>query len=120
MWAMTSYYHPARLERRLANYKIFRANLGVPLVTVELSFGGHFELTENDADILIQISGGAVLWQKERLLNIALKSVPSSVIIIVWLDCDFVFDCLDWVAQAKAQLHTNELVQLYSDVVDLN
>ena len=46
MWAVTSYYNPAQFKRRSANYKIFRANLGVPLVTVELSFNGHFELTE--------------------------------------------------------------------------
>jgi hypothetical protein len=42
-------------------------------VTVELSFDGRFELAGSDADILIQLSGGAVLWQKERLLNLALK-----------------------------------------------
>jgi hypothetical protein len=28
---------------------------------------------------LIFISGGAVLWQKERLLNLAIKSVPLYV-----------------------------------------
>ena len=68
MWAITSYFNPARYRRRLSNYRIFRANLGVPLVTVELSFDGQFELTEGDADILIQIPAGAMLWQKERLL----------------------------------------------------
>ena len=36
---------------------------------MELSFDGEFELEEKDADILIQLSGGAVLWQKERLLK---------------------------------------------------
>ena len=73
MWAITTYFNPVQYKRRLSNYKIFRANLGIPLVTVELSFDGRFELTNRDADILIQISGGAVLWQKERLLNVALK-----------------------------------------------
>jgi hypothetical protein len=60
MWAITSYYNPVRYKRRLANYKLFRANLDVPLVTVELSFDGRFELTEDDADILIQVSGLAI------------------------------------------------------------
>jgi len=46
---------------------------------VELSFDGRFELTDDDADILVQLSGGAVLWQKERLLNLALNAVPSAV-----------------------------------------
>ena len=119
MWAMTSYYNPARFKRRLANYKIFRANLGVPLVTVELSFGGHFELTENDADILIQISGGAVLWQKERLLNLAIKSVPSHAKNVAWIDCDVVFDRADWMDEAELQLEKVNIVQPYSEVVDL-
>ena len=73
MWAITSYFNPARYKNRLSNFRVFRANLGVPLVTVELSFDGNFELSEKDSDILIQVSGGAVLWQKERLLNVALK-----------------------------------------------
>jgi hypothetical protein len=62
----------------------------------KLSFDGGFELTKDDADILIQISGGAVLWQKERLLNLAIKLVPLHVKSIAWLDCDVIFDRPDW------------------------
>jgi hypothetical protein len=119
MWAITSYYNPIRYKRRLSNYKIFRANLAVPLVTVELSFDGHFELTRNDADILIQISGGAALWQKERLLNVAIKSVPQNVSHIAWLDCDAVFEKPDWADDAEQKLCKVNIVQLFSDLVDL-
>jgi hypothetical protein len=120
MWVMTSYYNPARYKRRLTNYRIFRANLRTPLVTVELSYDGHFELTESDADILIQISGGAVLWQKERLLNIAIKSIPQNVSSIAWIDCDVIFERPDWVDEAELQLSKVNIVQLFSDLVDLN
>jgi hypothetical protein len=120
MWSITSYYNPVRYKRRLANYRAFRENLAVPLVTVELSFDGRFELTEGDADILIQISGGAVLWQKERLLNVALKSVPSNVSNIAWLDCDVIFERSDWVDAANEQLNKFNVIQLFSDIVDLN
>lgn len=119
MWAITSYYNPVGYKRRLSNYRIFRANLGVPLVTVELSFDGRFELNNNDADILIQINGGAVLWQKERLLNIAIKSVPHNVDTIAWIDCDVIFDRSDWVGSAESQLRTMNIIQLFSDLVDL-
>jgi hypothetical protein len=119
VWAITSYYNPARFKRRLPNYRIFRANLGIPLVTVELSFDGHFELTEKDADVLVQISGGAVLWQKERLLNVALKSVPPDVDNIAWLDSDVIFERSDWVDEANKQLEAFYIVQLFSDIVDL-
>jgi hypothetical protein len=119
MWAITSYYNPARFKRRLSNYRIFRANLGVPLATVELSFDGHFELTHDDADILIQISGGAILWQKERLLNVAIKSVPENAKDIAWLDCDVIFERTDWMREAELKLSKANIVQLYSDVIDL-
>jgi hypothetical protein len=120
MWAITSYFNPARFKRRLSNYRIFRANLGVPLVTVELSFDGVFELTEKDADILIRISGGAVLWQKERLLNVAIKSVPHSINSIAWIDCDVIFERSEWFDEAEKQLTSFNIIQLYSDLIDLN
>ncbi len=119
MWAITSYFNPVGFKRRLSNYRIFRANLAVPLVTVELSFDGRFELTDDDADILIQLSGGAVLWQKERLLNIAFRSVPQNAKNIAWLDCDVIFERTDWMHEAERKLSEANVVQLYSEVVDL-
>src|SRR5271169_6865582 len=74
MWAITSYFNPIPYRRRSFNYHVFRRNLDLPLVTVELGFDGRYELTNKDADVLIQIDGGAVLWQKERLLNLALRA----------------------------------------------
>jgi hypothetical protein len=119
MWAITSYFNPARYRRRHLNYKIFRARLGVPLVTVELSFDGRFELTDDDADILIQISEGAVLWQKERLFNVALRAVPLEEKYIAWLDCDAIFAAPDWNVLAEESLAQNHVVQLFSDVLTL-
>ncbi len=120
VWAITSYYNPVRYNRRLSNYHLFRANLSVPLVTVELSFDGRFDLGRNDADILIQITGGAILWQKERLLNVALKAVPAEVDRIAWVDCDLILKRPDWVDEAKRQLGKFNVVQLFSDAVHLS
>ena len=119
MWAITSYFNPAQYKRRLSNYRIFRANLDIPLATVELSFDGHFELTHDDSDILIQISGGAILWQKERLLNVVIKSVPENAKNVAWLDCDVIFERTDWMHDAEQKLSEANIVQLYSDLIDL-
>lgn len=119
MWAITSYYNPVRYKRRLSNYRLFRANLAVPLVTVELSFDGEFELERKDADNLIQISGGAVLWQKERLLNLALNAVPSGTKNVAWFDCDTILKRADWVEEAKKRLDKLDVVQLFSDIEDI-
>ena len=120
VWAITSYYNPVRYNRRLSNYHLFRANLPIPLVTVELSFDGRFELRRDDADILIQITGGAVLWQKERLLNVALRAVPAEVDRIAWVDCDLILKRPDWVDEARRQLGKFNVVQLFSDAVHLS
>jgi hypothetical protein len=119
MWSITSYYNPVRYKRRLSNYKLFRKNLASPLVTVELSFDGNFELNKDDADILIQISGGAIIWQKERLLNLAVKSVPSHEEYVSWIDCDAIFERPDWLDEATTQLKSHKVVQLFSDQIDL-
>jgi hypothetical protein len=86
---------------------------------VELSFDDHFELEETDADILIQISGGAVLWQKERLLNVAIQSVPPAVGHIARIDGDVIFERTNWMDEAQTQLKDFKVVQLFSDLVDL-
>ena len=92
LWTITSYFNPVRYARKLENYRAFRRRLNVPLVAVELFYDSKPELTKSDADILIQISGRDVLWQKERLLSIALRSVPDHCDKVAWLDCDLLFD----------------------------
>lgn len=119
MWAITSYYNPAGYERRRRNYETFRKRLAVPLLAVEMSFDGRFELRQDDADILIQVSGGAVLWQKERLLNLAISHLPAEVDNVAWIDCDVIFDRDDWVAAAERLLARAKIVQLFSEAIDI-
>ena len=107
LWAVTSYFpfdDPPGVNRRLAVYREFRRRLQVPLITVELQLEGPFHLTEDDADVLIQLRGGALLFQKERLLNVALRSLPACCDTVAWVDCDIVFQRADWVAAARRLL----------------
>ena len=46
LWAITSFFNPAGYKSRLTNYRLFRSRLDVPLVAVELSFTGEFELRD--------------------------------------------------------------------------
>jgi len=114
LWAITSYFNPAGFERRLTNYRSFRARLAVPLVTVELAHNDVFELRSEDADVLIQVPARDVLWQKERLLNLALHEVPRDCDKIAWLDCDVVFDRNDWAERSSRELERFAIVQLFS------
>lgn len=118
LWAITSYFNPVGYQRRLANYRVFRQHLAVPLVTVELSFDGTFHLQPEDAEILVQLAGGAVLWQKERLLNVALKSLPDSCENVAWVDCDIVFEHDDWAERASRALERVPLLQPFQRVYE--
>ncbi len=120
LWALTSYFNPVGYRRRRANYRAFRERLGVPLVAVELANGAGFELTEDDADVLIQLRDGDVMWQKERLLNVALSALPASCRKVVWLDCDIVFAEEDWAERVSAVLERFLLVQAFSRVDHLS
>jgi hypothetical protein len=120
LWTITSYFNPAGYSSRLRNYRVFRANLAPPLAVVELSLNGKFELSKNDAEIVVQIAGGDVLWQKERLLNMALSSLPDDCNQVAWVDCDVVFMDRDWAERADRALEEFFLIQPYRERCNLS
>jgi hypothetical protein len=111
VWAVTTYFNPMRYRRRLANFHVFRAALQVPLLAIELSFGQTPELGDGDADKLIHSRGRDVLWQKERLLNLAIKALPASCSKVVCLDCDILFTRPDWIEDVSRGLDRFPLLQ---------
>jgi hypothetical protein len=119
IWAITSYFNPMHWRRRSANFQIFRQHLQFPLIAVELGYGDGFDLKSDDAEILLQLTGGDIMWQKERLLNLALEALPKSCSSVVWIDCDVIFQRTDLAEQIARQLERAPLVQLFSRVHDL-
>jgi hypothetical protein len=118
-WAITSYFNPAGYRSKYVNYQQFRKHLAVPLMAIELSYGPDFELKDDDAEIVLRRRGRDVLWQKERLLNIALAALPSRCRRVAWVDCDVIFESRDWPGQTRSQLDRFALVQLFSHVYRL-
>ena len=118
LWAVCCYFNPSGYHNRSANYRTFAESLS-PLVTVELSFGATFELGPGDASILIQIKGADVLWQKERLLNLAVAALPAHCDAVACLDADVVFERDDWAERSRALLENVPLVQPFADFCDL-
>jgi hypothetical protein len=113
VWAVTTYFNPMRYRRRRENYHVFRAALEIPLLAVELGFGEFYELGSGAADILIQCRSRDILWQKERLLNMAIKALPASCSKVVWLDCDVLFTREDWIDEISRTLDRSPLIQAY-------
>lgn len=118
-WAVTAYFNPAGWKARKRNYEIFRRHLGLPLLTVELAFDGHAELTSADADLYLRLEDGDVMWQKERLLNVGVAALPGHVKHVAWLDGDLVFERADLWRDVVAELRHNAVLQPFERVVSL-
>jgi len=115
-WAITSYYNLTESTTRLRNHRCFKRRLSVPLLTVEWHPDSRFQLKDDDADIVLRIGGGDLMWQKERLLSLAVTALPDTVKYVAWLDCDILFGNRDWADEARELLKNNSVVQLFSDV----
>lgn len=114
LWAVTSIFNPAGYRSLLSNYRRFRAALQVPLAAVELSFDGGWELADDDADLLLRIADGDVMWQKERLINLLVAKLPPECKYVAWIDADVLLLDPRWPHQAIDELASAPLVQLFS------
>ena len=121
LWVITSYFNPARFATKRRNFDAFMAGMdraAANVLVAELAFGSDpFELEPGSR--VIQLRGGDVMWQKERLLNIAAARLPGSCRKVAWLDADILFDEPDWLQRTSEALETHVVVQPFSQAVRL-
>jgi hypothetical protein len=118
---VTCYYNPEAYRTKLYNYLLFADALrasGLELVTVECSMGqADFELPNGPG--LVRLRGRDVMWQKERLLNVAIENVPARFTKIAWLDCDLLFTNDTWAEETSRLLDRYPILQPFETVVRL-
>ena len=119
---ITSYFTPERYRTKRQNFDAFikgMANAGARVLVVEQAFGDDpFELDAGEN--VLQVRGGDVMWQKERLLNVAVAQLPNSVTKVGWFDADLIFKEPDWLERTSRALDEFMVVQPYSHAVRLN
>lgn len=117
--AITTYFNPCRYNSRRANYDLFMEGMrasGVPCITVECAFPRQeFELPE--ALDVVRIRAETLLWQKERLLNLAASWLPPTCKYVAWLDCDILFDNPRWTEDLVAVLKHSKVAQVWETCV---
>lgn len=113
---ITCFFNPTNSNKIRSNYSEFRKRLNHPIVTVELAFNGQPFFI--DDSIKVRGSNKNILWQKERLLNIALKSLPSHIDKVAWLDADIIFENPNWIQDAEKALDEKPVIQLFEEVDD--
>ena len=111
---ITSFFNPKNYVNLRANYLAFSKEIKkhADLFPIELSFNGEFFITDEN---VIRIHGDSnnVLWQKERLLSIALENLPEEYTNVAWLDCDIIFENNNWVEDINDALSKFNVVQVY-------
>jgi hypothetical protein len=118
LWVITPYYNPLGYASRRANYQIFVRLLqesGLNVLTVECAFGDQpYDLP--DSPDVVKVRSRSLLWQKERLLNLALPWLPPSCKYVAWLDCDIVFANPEWARETVRLLEEVPVVQVFETV----
>lgn len=141
-------FNPIRFRSRWKHFERFAAHVkasGGVLVTVEASFHDrHHALdageTEHEESIYpaaptkaaefhkartthphqyIQVRCDHELWLKENLINIAISRLPADWKYVAWVDADVMFTHPRWVGETIHQLQHYQVVQMFSEVVDV-
>src|SRR6266480_2647578 len=121
LWIVTAYFNPRRYSTKKFNFDLFAARLRLTnanLLVIEMALkDDEFEL--GDDHEVIRVRGNGVMWQKERLLNIAIVNLPASCTKVAWLDCDLLFEDSEWLQKTSDALERFAVVQPFSSCVRL-
>ncbi len=121
LWVITTYFNPCRYQTRRDNFEVFAHSMraaGIPLIIIECAFGDQeFELPES-LDV-VRVRAQSLLWQKERLLNLAASWLPPECKYVAWLDCDILFKNDLWAKEAADLLKQHAVVQLFETCLRL-
>lgn len=113
--AVTCFFSPSGFKKPIANYWQFRKAFKGPLYTIECLFGDQ---TPSIPDAL-HVRAEDVLWHKEALLNILIRSLPDFVKKVAWVDADLLFPD-DWHIQASIALENYPVVQGFHEAISMN
>jgi hypothetical protein len=121
LWVVTSFFNSQNYSTKYINYTLFINSLeksGINYLVIECAFNDQPFTLPNSPHIL-KVRSKSILWQKERLLNIAISSLPPSCTKVAWLDCDVFFENELWAVETSKILDSYTVVQPFDFVIRL-
>lgn len=121
LWVISCFYNSNSYQTKPKNYNKFIERIeaaNIPYLVVECAFNDQ-PFTLKKSPSIIQIRTQDIMWQKERLLNIAIDRLPSKCKKVAWIDCDVLFENPDWAKETVRQLKHNKVVQPYTQAIRL-
>lgn len=123
LWGIATYFNPVGYRNKVGHYRLFREaskKQGLKLIVVEAAIGkAPFELQDDDAEQVVRLRTDTILWQKERMFNVALKHLPADCDKVVWMDTDVLFASDSWVQDLVRKLEECVVVQPFEQGVQL-
>jgi hypothetical protein len=113
LWVISAFYNSHDYHTKsaaLLRYLEAMKSSGVPLLLVEGAFEGARYSLPSSRNVL-RVRCKDVMWQKERLLNLALKRLPQSCKKVAWLDADVLFSNPYWAIETSELLDQYPIVQ---------
>lgn len=111
---ITTHFNPSNRQRLRDTFSQWAEAIGHPFQCYELAFG------EPEIPGSVAIRGNAdrhAIWQKERLINLAIGRLPESVRYVAWIDHDLIFTSPDWLAIGCEMIRQGcDAVQLFHEV----
>lgn len=121
LWVVTCYFNSNNFQTRRDNYDRFAQPIreaGINLLTVECAFGAADFALPAGPDTM-RVRSRDVMWQKERLINLAVASLPAHVRKVAWLDCDVLLSNPGWAVETAALLDDVPIVQTFKTAIRL-
>jgi hypothetical protein len=110
---ITTHYNPAGFTRLRETWREWQPTIG-EVITIELVIGGESEIP---GSVAIHGNSDNVLWQKERLINLAIEQLPSGVRTVAWVDHDIVFEDQNWLVESQRMIDAGlDAVQPFTTV----
>ena len=111
---VTPFFNPAGYPRVARNFRAFLELLReVPVFPAEISFGRPWVAN----GLRLRGSERNVLWQKERLINLAVSCLPASFDRVAWFDGDIVLADARWYSDTDRALDQHPVVQVGDTII---
>lgn len=121
---VTAVANPIRWQSRIKLYRDFETHMldsGVKLTVVECTYGERPPelMGPHINHVHVRANGGALVWNKECLLNIGIARLPADARYICTADADIFFRAKNLASETVHALQHYHVLQPFSDVYDL-
>lgn len=107
---------PDRIFQEWAQHML---DSGVHLTVVECQYGERPFACDIPGVNHIRTRANSLVWEKERLLNIGIASLPDDWQNVAWIDSDVFFRRPDWARETEESLHLYDVIQPWTNCYDL-